>query len=343
MWHPVRPHGRPFAGAFNVVLATGIISTGARLEGLDGLSDALLWLTVLAFAALAALDLRAARHPLGMLHEAGDPVHGFAALGFVADTAVLGSRIVRDGDAARWIAAVLGVAGVAVWVVLAVALLRSRAGGSVRRARGEWLLATVASEGLAILGALLVRTGAPGEVLGAAVALWLLGGVAYLVILGALVARVRRHGLRPQDLTPDWWIVMGAPAIFALAGATILHAGPAAGAEAIRAAAEAGWGVATLLLLPVLAGEAWRWTRLGPPRFTPQRWTMVFPLGVYAVASDELAAASAADWMLEVGRIAFGVAVLAWATVAGGEVRHAVLPEGGELGQGTARQQPRDA
>src|SRR5690242_1742679 len=36
------PHGRPWSGAFNVVMATAIVSIAARQAGLQGISDVLL-------------------------------------------------------------------------------------------------------------------------------------------------------------------------------------------------------------------------------------------------------------------------------------------------------------
>src|SRR6185437_1137118 len=86
-----RFHGRPWAGAFNVVMATAIVSIASRDVGLEVLSVVLLWLAVAAFVSLAALDLWLARHPLALIRRAAQPGQGFHALGFVAEQSVLGA------------------------------------------------------------------------------------------------------------------------------------------------------------------------------------------------------------------------------------------------------------
>ena len=48
-----RFHGRPWAGAFNVVMATTVVSIAAGNSGLEALSIVLLWTAVAAFVSLA--------------------------------------------------------------------------------------------------------------------------------------------------------------------------------------------------------------------------------------------------------------------------------------------------
>src|SRR6185437_4344757 len=109
-----RFHGRPWAGAFNVVMATAVVSIASHNAGVEALSIALLWAAVAAFVSLAVLDVWLVRHPLAMLRRAGRPGQGFHALGFVADGCVLGVRIVQSGTAALTIAAILLAVG---WVL----------------------------------------------------------------------------------------------------------------------------------------------------------------------------------------------------------------------------------
>ncbi len=322
-----RPHGRPWSGAFNVVMATAIVSIAARDAGLEALSVVLLWLAVLAFAPLALLDVGRARHPLALVHRARDPAQDFAALGFVADTCVLGTRLADSRPAGDTVAALLLASGAAVWAVIAVALVRARPGAAVERARGEWLLAVVATEGLAILSATFAARDGSRVLHDGAVGLWLCGAALYLVIGAALARRLLRRPLRPGELTPDWWIVMGAAAIVALASATLdhlAHVGPA-GPVGVLA-----WILASAWIPALVGGELWQARRTGPPRFTPARWTMVFPLGMYSAASHALGHAQGLRWMIDLGHAWLAVALLAWATVAAGEIHHAFLrPEAG--------------
>lgn len=316
-----RFHGRPWAGAFNVVMATTVVSIAARNVGLEALSVVLLWVAVAAFVSLAALDLWLARHPLVLVRRAAQPGQGFHALGFVADQTVLGVRIVGSGTVGLTIATVLLACGWVLWVLIlaAVAVEHGRGGG--RKPRGEWLLTVVATEGLAILSARIAdHHHAPALHAGATV-LWIVGGVAYGVVGALLVRRATQPDFGVGNVTPDWWIVMGAPAIWCVAAIAVTGAHPGTlGA----AAAVIAWGVATAMLIVIAAADAVRAHRLGV-RFTPERWTMVFPLGMYSVASWELGRSLHAGWLTEVGKASLAVALAAWAAVAYGELRHLLV------------------
>jgi tellurite resistance protein TehA-like permease len=194
--------------------------------------------------------------------------------------------------------------------------------GSVQiaaRARGEWLLGVVSTEGLAIL----LGDLSPGQHSAlhvVATVLWGFGGLLYLAIFWLLAVRVRRNSLRPQEFTPDLWIVMGAIAIFCVAGATSYRgsAGSAAGVVLI-----AGWALASAWIPVLVVGELWRIARLGRPRFTPAHWTMVFPLGMYSVCGVLTGVHFGVAWIDDIGHWWFPVALAAWAAVAVGEVRYA--------------------
>jgi len=105
------PHGRPWAGAFNVVMATSIVSIAAERFGLSAISIVLLCIAGVAFVPLAALDARRLLHPLGavrLLARASVPWIGFSALGIHSSTTLLGSRFpLLAGDVARVTASAL--------------------------------------------------------------------------------------------------------------------------------------------------------------------------------------------------------------------------------------------
>ncbi|MGN6869909.1 MAG: tellurite resistance/C4-dicarboxylate transporter family protein [Solirubrobacteraceae bacterium] len=316
-----RFHGRPWAGAFNVVMATTIVSIAARNEGLEALSIVLLWVSVAAFVSLAALDLWLARHPLALIHRAAQPGQGFHALGFVADQTVLGVRIVGSGAAGLTIAAALLACGSVLWVLILAAVAAEHGRGGVRQPRGEWLLTVVATEGLAILAARLARQEHDPALHAGATARWIIGGVACVVVGGLLARRAAMPEFGVGNITPDWWIVMGAPAIWCVAAIAVTGAHPGtAGATA----AVIAWGIASLMLVVIAGADAVRARRLGV-RFTPERWTMVVPLGMYCVASFTLGRALQAGWLSDLGRAWLAVALTAWAAVAYGELRHLLV------------------
>jgi hypothetical protein len=302
-------------------MATTVVSIAAFNAGLEVLSVVLLWVAVAAFVSLAALDLWLARHPLTLVHRAAQPGQGFHALGFVADQTVLGVRIVGSGTAGLIIAAVLLACGSLLWAVIlvAVAVEHGRVGG--RKPRGEWLLTVVATEGLAILGARVAALEHVPALHAAATVLWIAGGLAYGVVGKLLVRRATEPDFGLGNITPDWWIIMGAPAIWCVAAVAVTGAHPAT----IGAGAAGGARVvASVMLIIIAAADALRARRLGV-RFTPERWTMVFPLGMYCVASWGLGQALHANWLSELGRAWLAVAFTAWAAVAYGELRHLLV------------------
>jgi tellurite resistance protein TehA-like permease len=303
-------------------MATTIVSIAARNSGFEVLSIVLLWAAVAAFVSLAALDVWLARHPLTLIRRAAQPDQGFHALGFVADGCVLGIRIFAVGiPAALTIAAIFLACGWVLWLLILGAVVAEHGRGGVRQARGEWLLTVVATEGLAILAAkIAARHHLPVLHAGATV-MWILGGVACLVVGGLLARRATMPDFGLGNITPDWWIVMGAPAIWCVAavGVTGAHPGTAG-----AAAAAVAWGIASLMLIVIGIADVLRARRLGV-RFTPERWTMVFPLGMYCVASWMLGRSLDVEWLTELGRAWLAVAFTAWAAVAYGELRHLLL------------------
>jgi tellurite resistance protein TehA-like permease len=287
-------------------MATAIVSIALREAGVRLLSVALLWLALAAFAVVVADLLRSGARPVG-----------FAAYGLVADTCVLGARLHGGGDggAADAGAAVLLAVGAVLWVASTVALVRRLPALRVRAARGEWLLAVVAGEGLAILTAVV------GVSRAGAVVLWALGATLYFVTGVVLAVRLRRAPLRPGELTPDWWIVMGGLAIVCLASVTVRTDPPGTVEGVVGALA---WVLAGVFLLVMAAAEVWQARRVGRVvvHFTPERWTMVFPLGMYSASSQLAGHALALPWMATIGRWWVWVALAAWLSVAAGELHH---------------------
>lgn len=299
-------------------MATAILSIACHDAGLDGVSIALLWIAVLAFATVLASDLALVRHPGPLFADAGRLGRGFHGLGFVADTCVLGTRIVTAGRVGRAAGTALLACGAVVWCTIGAAVALRHEDAEVQGADGEWLLTVVATEGLAILAALVGTLEHSAALRAIAVALWALGGVLYLIVGEVLAMRLSRRPLSPIDFTPDWWIVMGGAAIFTLGAAVAGHAHRGSVAGVLGSA---GWGLATAWIPVLAAAEVWRARRLGRPRFTPERWTMVFPLGMYSACSQELGRALGAGWMIDIGRWWLAVALAAWLAVAVGELR----------------------
>jgi tellurite resistance protein TehA-like permease len=81
----------------------------------------------------------------------------------------------------------------------------------------------------------------------------------------------------------------------------------------------AGWATASAWIPVLAAAELWR-ARTLVPRFRPERWTMVFPLGMYSACGQLGGRALGLAWMHAIGRGWLAVALTAWIAVAAGEI-----------------------
>jgi Voltage-dependent anion channel len=313
---------RRWPGAFSLVMATGILSVGASDLGFTLLSRALLAI------ALAAMLPLVWWHGAALVHWdpglAATADGAFGSLTFVAAVAVLGSRLAAPGDArfaiglAGWVAALLA------WLRMAPAAvgLASRLGPRVsREASGQWCLAAVAPFAPAVLAAELAKLRGSGPLFIAALGFGAVGLVAYAFVAVALGARLAGRHLALADLTPDWWITMGALAIATLAGDSIARAIPAAGvleggADAVRGIAHVTWWAATVLIVPLAVAFAARLLRERHPSDVSRAWAAIFPLGMYALASHRLAMDLGSSTQDAIGKAFFWIALAVWALAA---------------------------
>jgi tellurite resistance protein TehA-like permease len=113
---------------------------------------------------------------------------------------------------------------------------------------------------------------------------------------------------------------MGASAISVLAGAQILRLPPSPLTTATHAAVAGSsvmlWAFGTWLVPLLLILGVWRHVRHRVPlAYEPEMWSMVFPIGMYGVASRELGAALHVPWLVTLGQDEAWLALAAWAAV----------------------------
>jgi tellurite resistance protein TehA-like permease len=136
---------------------------------------------------------------------------------------------------------------------------------------------------------------------------------------GVLVAaRMLVYPLRPADLAPSYWVAMGATAITVVAGARIVEMADAPMVEATRGLAVGAsvvfWAFGTWLIPPLVAAGIWRhFVHRVPLRYEAPLWSVIFPLGMYGVASHYLGQADHLPIVEDIGKYESWVALAAWA------------------------------
>jgi tellurite resistance protein TehA-like permease len=313
-------------GYFALVMATGIVSTGLLLQGHRSASGAFLAIASVAFVLLVLLtSARAVLFPAAVRDDFTDPRRAFGFFTLVAGTDVLAARVGLDGHY-HLAAVLLAVAGT-IWFVLGyvvpwTAVLGRSTRPVVATANGTWFIWVVASQSVAVAAAGLEPHVDAGrrELAVLAVVAWSVGIFLYAAA-GVLVAlRMMLYELRPEDLTPPYWVAMGACAITVLAGARIVEM-----AETPMVAATRGlvagtsvvfWAFASWLVPALVAAGWWRHVHHRVPlRYEATLWSMVFPLGMYAVAGLYLGQADRLPLVHAVGAAELWVALGVWVVV----------------------------
>lgn len=331
--HPVRQIGMwisrevaaLYPGCFALVMATGIISNALFLEGHSAWSDALFAVNLVAYPSLVVLTgLRFALFSRALWADLINPRLIFSFFTLVAGTDVLGIGVILRGHATAalmmWIFALIA------WFVLIyfsfAVLIFLNTAHNANVVHGGWLIAIVGTESLVILGTIV----APGlGSLSSAVfvlihLLWGIGLALYGIFITLFAYRIFFFNVEPEDITPLLWVVMGAAAIATNAGSTLiltdsgmpfLHSmRPFIDGVTLVMWAWATWWIPLLLLFGI-----WKHgVRRVPLTYTPMFWSLVFPLGMYALASLRLSLAADFSPLRTISQAMVWVALAAWIT-----------------------------
>lgn len=308
-------------GYFGFVMATAIVSSALEGVGLQRLSGALLWISLIAFPVLfAAYVWRFVRYRAEFLADAMEPRTAFAFFTFVAAADVLGSRLAGQ-DATGATAGLLILATLA-WIMLSYVmpvrlLTHHGARSALAGVNGTWFLWIVGTQSIAIAAASLTGVAALAPV---AVSFWSVGVLLYVLVAGLVLAALLQYTVEEAGLTPAYWVFMGATAISVRTGTQLLSFPVTPLLASVRPVVSglsvALWAFGTWLVPLLLSLDIWRYVmHHASLRYDPAAWSMVFPLGMYAVASRALGLTLHVPWLVLVGVVATWVAVGVWAVI----------------------------
>jgi len=311
---------------FAMVMATAIISIAALDFDLSWLALALFAISASAFAVLVVLTIaRAVCFPRLLFHDMTDHRIGPGFFTSVAASSVLGSQALLIARSLTIAGALLALA-IALWIGLTYTIFTAF---TVKQDKppleqgltGAWLIAVVATQSVAVLAALVSREIPQPhrlELNFLAMSMWLWGGMLYIWIISLIFYRYSFFSFSPQDLTPPYWINMGAMAISTLAGALLVQNAPDAHFLAsllpfLKGFTVFYWATGTWWIPMLIILGLWRYVfQRIPLRYNPLYWGAVFPLGMYSVATHQMAGALELPFLAPVPWIAFIAAMLAW-------------------------------
>ena len=312
-------------GTFAMVMATGIISLGLQAQGLITLGNIFTIVATTGWVTLLILCLiRVVRYGQTFYNELRTPRMVFSFFTLVAATDIIG-LLLND---------TYPVLGIICWIIAFVAwclllylafsvltfLSHER---NVNIVHGGWLITIVGTQSLVILGLEVAPN--LGEytpyMLMEVQLLWGLGLSMYGIFVALFCYRIFFLSLEPQDLSPLLWVVMGAAAISTNAGTSLLQAKDqlpflAGQAPFISGVTTMIWSWATWWVPMLFIFGIWKHlVNRVPFNYEPVLWSMVFPLGMYAVASERLGKLAGFLPMIWIGQLMIWVAVLAWLAV----------------------------
>ena len=254
-----------------------------------------------------------------------DHLRGPGFFTIIAACCVLGSQCILIAGSLRW-AMALWAAALVLWIALTYAIF---AVFTVKESKpsldeginGGWLLAVVATQSLAVLATLLA-THIPQpfklEMNFFALSMWLWGGMLYIWMMSLIFYRYTFFRFSPADLSPPYWINMGAMAISTLAGSLLILNAPDAPfllslLPFIKGFTVFYWATGTWWIPMLLILAVWRYgiTRF-PLRYDPLYWGAVFPLGMYSAGTERMMDAMSFEFLGFLPPLFLVIALAAW-------------------------------
>ncbi|TXL64538.1 C4-dicarboxylate ABC transporter [Cerasibacillus terrae] len=324
-----------FPAYFALVMATGALSIGAHLLEMIVISKILLGINIVAYLVLWILTFIRLFYFFPNLigdmtsHEKGP---GFFTL--IAGTSVFGSQIITiTGNYSfpyiLWFLAIF------LWIIVMYTFftsvtIRQNKPTMEEGINGAWLIAAVATQSVSILGTLLSPHIHDGKeiLLFFTLCMYFLGCMLYLNIITLIFYRFTFLKLKLSELTPPYWINMGAVAITTLAGSTlILHRDNFSLLSEITPFLKGftlffwitgTWWIPLLFILTIWRHVIHRF----PLTYDPQFWGMAFPIAMYTTSTLQLSKALELPFLMIIPDVMVYIALAIWLAVFMGLMHH---------------------
>jgi len=310
-------------GNFAMAMASGIISIGFSTLRLELLAQGMYYICVLVWLVLLGLSLaRLWFFSSAVRIDLLNPRMVFSYFTLVAATDIVGLLLHSHGHIqsaiACWVFAFVAWCSLLYLSFSVLTFLTHE--HNVNIMHGGWLISIVGIQSLVLLGARIAPDlGVYAKLMVVEIhMLWGLGLAFYGIFVTLFCYRIFFLTLKPEQVSPLLWVVMGAAAICANAGTSLLTEDPLlpflmAQRPFVDGITLMVWAWATWWLPMLVLFFYWKHgVHKIPLRYEPIQWSFVFPLGMYAVASARLGLAAEFEPLEWISAFMVWVAFAAW-------------------------------
>lgn len=311
---------------FALVMATGIISLASQKLHYTSIAHTLFLLNNVFYFSLLLINIvRLFLFYPQVKADLSTHEKGAGFLSFIAATCILGNGYAL-GEQQFYTGIILLAVALIAWLFiiysfLSLVILKAVKPSPEKGLNGSWLLLVVAIQSLCILGTSLAPhlLLPPNTTLFITFCAWLLGVLLYIVLLTLIFYRLTFYPVNAAEVSPSYWIDTGAAAISTLAGTSLMNA--FAGMENYEAIIPIAktlcmllWAAATFWLPLLCILETWRHYKSGFA-YSPAYWSMVFPLGMYTMATLQLGPLVSMPFLSAIADAFIFIAWIAWLIV----------------------------
>ena len=312
-----------YPGYFAMTMATGIISVAFFLHDNIVLSNSFMIMTIMSWFVMTFIyTWRLIKYPKAVIENLTNPRTTFIFFTFVAATNICGVLLHQHGYST--LAIICWFIAFSYWSVLMyfsfTVLCFAHKDREVNIMHGGWLILIVGTQSLVLLGTKVA--GDFGEysayMMVEIYMLWSLGIIFYAVLVTLFCYRIFFKTMTTEDCSPLMWVIMGAAAISANAGTRLLLTDPVIPMLAnLHATVQlisimlwtwATWWIPLLIIMGVWV----HFYKKIPLVYNPMQWSIVFPLGMYTVATNNLALSSEFTPLLILTEGMLWIAFSAW-------------------------------